>query len=425
MKNRFSLAAATALTALGVLSVTPVNTSASSARAASVTLNVVGATNELTNATRIYEKLYPNVKVNIINANWGIGGKDTRDKELILMSSGQSLDVIKMVWGKAFFRQGVLTDLTNQVKTWPIYKNYTSGQKQRITYNGKIYGITTSNNTIFLYYNKAILAKIHAQPPKTLRDVSNIARAIKAAHLKTAKGLPIFATSFEGGNWATDYWVWANGGELMTPNYKTTLIDSSKDIAAYTYMQDFIKNGEAPKVDGTYDAAWLNGQIALMPIGVWEYNASVTAKLNFGMTTMPVGPGGNDVSIGGVEYGIPVQSAHKTEALNFLKVLISRATDFQQDQTGQGEPANPALYNDPQFRAAWKKVGLLNAMMVQQQQLKHARYNFLEAPFIFPDGATAYNNALSAVLTNLANPAATMKTAAQTIDQGIATASQG
>jgi len=178
-------------------------------------------------------------------------------------------------------------------------------------------------------------------------------------------------------------------------------------------------------VDGTYDAAWLNGQIALMPIGVWEYNASVTAKLNFGMTTMPVGPGGNDVSIGGVEYGIPVQSAHKTEALNFLKVLISRATDFQQDQTGQGEPANPALYNDPQFRAAWKKVGLLNAMMVQQQQLKHARYNFLEEPFIFPDGATAYNNALSAVLTNLANPAATMKTAAQTIDQGIATASQG
>ena len=61
-----------------------------------------------------------------------------------------------------------------------------------------------------------------------------IAKTIKAANLKTAKGQPIFATSFEGGNWFTDYWVWAQGGDSTTPDFKTTLIDSPKSTSPPT-----------------------------------------------------------------------------------------------------------------------------------------------------------------------------------------------
>jgi ABC-type glycerol-3-phosphate transport system substrate-binding protein len=398
---------------------TPARVGATRLRDTNVTITVVGAASEFLPAVKIYNTLYPNVKVNIITANWGNGGADTREKELVLMSSGQSLDVLTMVWGKSFFRQGVLQDLTAEVRSWPIYKDYTAGQKQRMTYNGRIFGPTWGNNTDCLWYNKDILAKIHAKPPKTLNDVVAIAKAIKAANLMTAKGQPVFATSFEGGNWATDYWVWANGGDLMTPDFKHTLIDSPKDIAAYAWMQNFIKNGWAPKVDGTNDAAWLNGQIALYPCGEWEVAASNGAKLNWGVSVMPVGPTGvNTTSIGGIEWGIPVNSQHKTEALNFIKVLLSR--DYA---LATGIVTNPKDYFDPQIQATWKKTpGMFDAWMANYQQLQHTKYNFLENPFWYPDGATAYNNALGQILTQSADPGATMKAAAQTINQGIATA---
>ena len=62
-------------------------------------------------------------------------------------------------------------------------------------------------------------------------------------------------------------------------------------------------------MDGSGATNWFNGPIALSPDGQWDFFATKNAKLNFGVSVMPVGPTGqNTVSIGGVEWGIPVLS---------------------------------------------------------------------------------------------------------------------
>ena len=87
-------------------------------------------------------------------------------------------------------------------------------------------------------------------------------------------------------------------------------------------------------------------------------------------------------------------------------------------------PTDPGYYADPQFIANWKKTGIDACHgRAAGASLAHTKYNFLENPFIFPDGSTIYNNALGQILTELANVPTTMKAAARQINQGIASAS--
>ncbi|NOU72997.1 extracellular solute-binding protein [Paenibacillus sp. LMG 31458] len=389
------------------------------------TLKVVGSgakDDGLDIATEIFKKKYPNADVQVITAPWGNGGSDMRNKELMMLSSGETPDVGKMVWGKEFFSSGVIEDITDQVKNWEIYSHLSDGQKDRMTLNGKVFGVTQSNNTVYMFYNKDILAKVGVtEAPKTLDEVVEIAKKISAANLKTADGKQIYATSFEGGNWATDYWLWANGGKQMSDDFKKTQIDSPESVKAFQFMQDFSKNGWAPKIDGSYDKLWLNGQIAIWPCGDWDVQATTSAKINVGFAPMPKGSSGQSTtSVGGAEWAVFKQSAHKKEAADFLQILVSK--EFQ--LKSKSYITDLSLYDDPSMQAEWKTAGTLEARMAEKQQLQNTKYNFLEAPFIFPDASKIYAAALEKILVRGDDVEKTMKDAATQINKGIAEASK-
>lgn len=370
-------------------------------------------------ATEMYKKKYPNADVQVITSTWGNGGQDMRNKELLMLSSGETPDIGKMVWGKEFFRAGVLEDITDQVKSWEIYNHLSDGQKDRMSLDGKIFGVTFGNNSVYMFYNKDILTKVGVtEAPKTLDELTAIAKKIKEAGLKTADGKPIYATSFEGGNWATDYWLWANGGQQMSDDFSKTLIDSPESIKAFQYMQDFVKNGYAPKIDNSYDQLWLNGQIAFWPCGDWDIPATNNAKINAGYAPMPKGSSGlSTTSIGGVEWGVFKQSKQKKEAEDFIQILVSK--EFQV-KFNRGV-TDLTLYDEPQVQDNWKKDGTFEGRLAEKEQLKNTKYNFLEAPFIFPDASKIYNSALEKILVRGDDVEKTMKDAAEEINKGIET----
>jgi len=373
-------------------------------------------------ATEIFKLKYPNAEVQVITGGWGNGGQDLRNKQLILLSGGETADVGKMIWGKDFFRSGVIDDITDQVKNWEVFERLSDGQKDRMMLDGKIYGVTYSNNTVYMFYNKDILAKAGiANAPQTLDELADLARKIREMNLQTDDGKPIYATSFEGGNWATDYWLWANGGQQMTDDYSKTLIDSPESIAAYQFMQDFITEGWAPVIDGSYDQLWLNGQVAVWFCGDWDIPATIDAGINAGYAPMPKGSSGESTtSIGGVEWAVFKQSQHKQEALDFIQILVSE--EFQ--LRTKGLVTDPSLYDNAQLQQIWKEDGSFDGHMAQKEQLQHTRYNFLEAPFLYPEASKIYNAALEKIFVGGANVETTMKEAAAQINQGIEAATK-
>lgn len=387
------------------------------------TLTMVAGDNQLWPVMQSYNKDYPHLKINTIVSAWGPGGQDMKEKELVLMSGGNYPDLAQMVWMKEFARDGLLLDLTDVAKSWDVYPSLNSAQLARMTYNGRIYSLTMGNNTVFQYYNKDILARVGMTGPLTTLDqVQELAHKILAARLTTAKGNPIYATAFDGGNWYTDYWLWAGGGTQMNADYTRTLIDTPESVAAYTFMQSFVKTGAAPKPDGTSLQLWLNGQIALYISGEWDSLATAQAKLNYGTAVMPKGPTGlNTTSIGGVEYAIFKKSSHQQEALSLLKAGASTAYQTNTNPHSIDYFSNLADYGNPEKQAAWNSQGpgVAQSRLATRDQLQSSHYNFLEAPFVFPDASTIYNDALQQILVQLADPASVMKAAATQINQGI------
>lgn len=370
----------------------------------------------------LYQKIYPNAKFDIVTAPWGNGGQDFRNKQLIMISSGETPDISKMVWSKEFARESILVDVTDQVKTWDLYGKLTKGQLERMTYNGKHYAITIGNNCVYLFYNKDILAKVGVNgPPKTLDEMTAIAKKIKDTNLKTADGKPVYATTFEGGCWQNDYFLWSNGGKQMSDDFTKTLIDSPESVKAFQWMQDYVKNGYSPKPDGSYDKLWLNGQLAFWPMGDWDIPATKDAKINVGYTVMPTGSSGsNIVSIGGAEIGIFKASKMQKEALDLMKLYWGN--DYQM-KFARGV-TDLSLYENPDKQAAWKSAGMLEAALAEKEQLKNTKYNFLENPYIFPDAAKIYQDAYDNILVKLQDPTQALKDAADKINKGIADASK-
>ena len=370
---------------------------------------------------RLYKEMYPNATIEGIAAPWGNGGADTREKELVMLQSGEIPDVGKMIWTKEFAKEGLLVDITDFVESQPVFENLTDGQKDRMMYDGKYYSMTFSNNCVYMIYNKDILeAAGSSEPPATMDEVTALADAILEKGLTTEDGRPIYLTNFEGGNFATDYWVWANGGELMNEDYSETLINSPESIEAYQFMQDLVKNGSAPKIDGTGNQLFVNGQCAFLITGEWDLPAIDDAGINYGVATAPVGTSGtNTVPIGGAEYAVFEGSEHVEEALDWIALYNSE--EFQKET---GYITDMSLYDDPEFQEVWKNDAdvsqRLEAKLVQRDQLQNTKYDFLEAPFIYQDSKNIYADALERILVGLEDVETTMNNAAQQINDGIA-----
>lgn len=391
-----------------------------------MTMKIVDDRNTLWPVVQKYNKDFPHLKINTVVSSWGTGGRDMKEKELVMMSGGDYPDIAQMVWMKEFARSGLLVDLTDEVKKWDVYPRLQPGQLARMTYNGRIYGLTLGNNTIYQYYNQDILKQVGMTGPiKTLDELQTLAQKIVSAHLTTKDGRPIYTTTFDGGNWATDYWLWARGGTQMNNDYTKTLIDSPESIKAYSFMQNLVKMGAAPKPDGSSLQLWLNGRVALYFSGNWDALSTAQAKLNYGVSVMPKGPTGlNTTSIGGIEFAIFKNSSHQQESLSLLKAAASNGFQNNTDANAVSFVSNLSAYDDSGKQAAWKSQGpgVLQGELATRDQLSNTKYNFLEAPFVFPDAATIYNDALQQILIKLADPETVMKSTATQINQGIADA---
>ena len=390
----------------------PVNTEAFTLR-----LAVSGSADIVELATSIWQTKYPNATVEQINSSWGSGGADARSKQLIMLSGGESVDVGKVVWGKEFFDEGIIIDLSDVIESFDIFPYLSEGQISRMTLDGHYYGTTTTNNTVFLFSNMDILAQVGVtEVPTTIEELEAIAEKIDAANLKTADGKDIYLTNFEGGCWTTDYWLWAFGGKQMNEDYTETLINSPESIAAYERMQSYVEKGWAPKIDGTGNQAWLNGQLAFYVGGNWDLASTNEAGINAVYSAMPTGVNGSrTTSIGGAEWVVFTHSEHQAEAIDWLRALSS--DEFNDQFT---RVTNAKYYDDPRLIEEWKAAGKYEGMMAEKEQMTTTTYNFLEAPYSYPDASSIYGTALEKILTGMQDVTEVMNAAAEEINAGIA-----
>lgn len=247
------------------------------------------------------------------------------------LRSGDGPDVFNWGSGPGFggvlAEAGLLYDLTDAYEEydWPIY----DFAKERVTFDGTLYGIPGEMETIGLFYNKDLFEEHGIDVPESLADLE-----AASAELAEAGIVPIAASDQEGWqgghllSMALSSRVGSEGMDALVGG--ETSWDSPDVVAALTLWQDYLDQGYLPEFPTSlsYDGAnalFYSGEAAMVPTGSWLI-AEIEDNVDFEVGYIPFpaqdGPG---IFAGGLGSG-PMISANSTQtdaALELVNFLAS------------------------------------------------------------------------------------------------------
>ncbi len=247
------------------------------------------------------------------------------------LRSGEGPDIFS--WGSgpgyagALAEAGLLHDLTDayEENEWPVYEF----AKERVTFDGKVFGVPGDIETIGLFYNKEVFKKLGIEEPQNLGDLEAAAKVLDAEGLT-----PIAASDKEGWqgghllSMALSSQVGADGMDKLlngdmpwTAPEVVAALDTWKNFNSAGYLPDF-------PTSLTYDGAnalFYSGEAAILPTGSWATD-EIEKNTDFEVGFIPFpAADGKGIFSGGLGSGPFISAAStKTEAaVTFLDYMLT------------------------------------------------------------------------------------------------------
>jgi len=269
-----------------------------------ITYAMWGDTTELANQQKVvdaFKVLNPNITVKVSVADWttywdklqtDLAGGNAPDVLLMdgplypdYQTRDQLLDLTPLITRDGFDTGG-LVDLAVQDFTAP---------------DGHLYGLPRDLNTIALFYNKTMFDAAGLPYPDGTWDWNKLVEVAKKL-TKTSGGKTSQWGFYTETSDMENFWsslVWQAGGDILSADKKSVLIDSAQAAAGIQFLQDLIykdKVMQQPVAGGTGDA-FENGQAAMEANGSWLVPTHEAAGIDFGVAPLPKGPAGQATSV--------------------------------------------------------------------------------------------------------------------------------
>ena len=139
-----------------------------------------------------------------------------------------------------------LTDLVSKMSDMPAAKldDYYPGTLEVARFNNKLWGLPWIAAPVMLYYNADEFQTAGLNPPDESWTWDTFKDAAKKLTLKDASGnVTQYGTSFNG--WPPVHmFIWQAGGEVISPDLKSSPIDSSEAVQGEQFYKDIIFNPE-------------------------------------------------------------------------------------------------------------------------------------------------------------------------------------
>ncbi|WP_327356154.1 ABC transporter substrate-binding protein [Streptomyces sp. NBC_01304] len=348
-------------------------------------------------AVKRYADAYDKADVKI---QWRPGNYDqqlasallTKSGPDVFESPGPSLDQIKA-------EQVVdLTELIEDVKD-----DFNPAVLAPKTYEGRIYGIPQVIDMQLLYYRKSLLDDAGVEPPQTLDELVDAAKALTS---KKVKGL--FLGNDAGAGVLGGTPLYATGLELVTEDGKVGFDDpaAARTLAKIRqlYADKSLLLG-AP-TDWSDPSAFIQGLTALQWSGLWAL-PQVKKELgdDFGVLPFPKdGAGKASVPVGAYGAAVSARAKDKDAAKAYAKWLWVEKAEYQEDfalSYGFHIPARISLA---------KKAGKLKEGAAADAVRFATESGFAAQPLLWtPKCQTDYSDALNRIIKDGANPESELK----------------
>lgn len=347
-------------------------------------------------AVRRYAAAYQKADVKV---QWRPGNYDQQTAAALLTGSGPDVFEGSPSLDQIQGHQVVdVTDLLAAVKD-----DFNPAVLAPKTYDGKIWGIPQVIDMQMLYYRKSMLAKAHVAPPRTLDELVDAAGTLTT---KKVKGL--FLGNDGGAGVLGGTPLYAAGLSLVTADGRVGFDDpaAAKTLGRFhqLYADKSLLLG-AP-TDWSDPSAFVQGLTAMQWSGLWALPAVQKALGDdFGVLPFPQdgAAGKPTVPVGAYGSCVSARSAHQAEAKAYIKWLWVDRTDDQEDfalSYGFHIPARISLAK----KAAKLRVG------AAADAVSYATEHGYAQPLLWtPASQTAYQDALSRIIKDGANPATELK----------------
>lgn len=279
---------------------------------------------------------------------------------------------------------------------------YAKGVLEAGTYQGKVYGLAPTVNTIALFYNKDILDKAGVTPPTTWAELQADAKKLTSG---SQYGFAVDANATYEGSWQFLPFMWSNGGDEKNIATKGTQ-------QALQLWTDLVKDGSMSKSVVNWTQADVNdqfiaGKAAMMINGPWQIPAIKDAKVNYGIANIPVQSAGDKAvaPLGGEVWTVPNtgDSAKQKVAAKVVDCLNSSKNQLAMAKLRFTIPSKTA--------AATQFASEVPSEKVFVDLVAGSRARTGELGVDWPKAATKIYTAVQSALTGQSSPADALKNA--------------
>ncbi|ATL27570.1 ABC transporter substrate-binding protein [Streptomyces formicae] len=335
-----------------------------------------------------------------VSVQWRPGNYDEQTAAALLTDSGP--DVFE-VNGPTLdqIQRGQVVDLTDLFEG--VKDDFNPVVLAPKTYDGKIWAVPQVVDMHLLYYRKSLLADAGVEPPKSLDELVDAAKALTT---KKVKGLFLGNDGGAGALAITP--LYAAGLSSVTEDGKVGFDDPAAARTLGKLRQLYADKSlllGAPS-DWSDPSAFTQGLTAMQWCGLWALPAVRKALGDdFGVLALPAdgADGKPSLPVGAYGAAVSARGDHRKEAKDFVKWLWVDGTEYQEDfalSYGFHIPARLSLA---------KKADKLKEGPAADAVRYSTEYGYAEPLLWTPASRTAYQDALSRIIKSGANPESELK----------------
>jgi multiple sugar transport system substrate-binding protein len=253
------------------------------------------------------------------------------------VASGDVPDLMGMdlIYAPQFENAGQLTDITDQISSWPELKTASPGHMTVATFNDRLFGVPLYADVSALFYNKDLFKKAGLdpnKPPTSLAEIRAYADKITAlgGDIKgyylpgNCAGCNIFTVGPL--MWASGATIEAGkcGDEPLVGDGVKQVDQWARDMVAAGNVHD----GDRAETGATFHLQFGSGKVGMM--GTGNFNITLARDqmkdhpFEFGISLLPGMEAGKSASfIGGDLVVIPKGSKRVDDAIAFMKFILS------------------------------------------------------------------------------------------------------
>ena len=323
---------------------------------ATISYSIWGDPAEIKNQQAVVDAFHvanPKITVKVTVSDW-----DTYwDKLQTGIAGGDAPDVFAM--DGPLFPDYQSRDVLLDLKPFIDRDGYDLGQlaDQAVadfTTPGGQFGLPRDLNVVALYYNKKMFDAASVAYPDDTWDWAKLVEVAKKLTVDTnGDAKPDQWGFYTESSDMENYWsslVWQNGGDILAPDGKSTVLGTDQATGGIQFLQDLIwkeKVMPEPALFADVGDAFEMGKAAMEANGSWLVATHEAAGIDLGIAPLPKGPAGKATSINPTGAVVYAKTKSPDAAWAFVKYLASPAAQTKLMELRASLPANKEVLAGP------------------------------------------------------------------------------